>query len=1017
MAWRFVASIVFLISIPNKIFSQYFLQTHINSKNGLPQNTINDIAFDKHGFVWLATEDGIVRYDGANCKVYNSSNSGLKTNRTEQFIKTENGDLYCTMDESDLYKINEVFPKISIQFIRHLNLYETTKFQIPKPKKIDDIINYNQLKLPSLGYYNYCTFHYFPTTTKEIIYKRYVNGLLVLNKDYKIIDSIGIKNVWEHSYYMSQDELIGFHAKIGFYRIGQHNKILPISASIKSYNKDSKLLWDEKENKSYFINDNTIYAVQLIGTKIQLDTLIKQADIANITDICISNNKDQIIIGTLTNGVYLYNKIKINTIASLQGDNNYYAQAYSKSLKAFVLTFPLQILSSTTDRIFPIQSNGFKFCSYLENDSILWTTNNDTLYKYHINQQMKPEKIVNFEGNRNGISIIARKNETSFYIVTNSHIYLKSKEEPFKKLGTIPYNNKYKRNYTLLQDGDSLLWIASHFGLHKYHLKSNTISHTYLKDTTVRALYKTTDGHLFVGTYGNGWFVLSKHNKLIKMPADRGKSTQVTHSFIHDASDNIWLTTNNGLFKIAYQNILQFIKDTSHQLYYYKYSEKDGLSSSEFNGGCHPTHVQLDKNSWSLQSNQGLVQLDVDQLKNEVDTNALFIDEILLDNTPLTNISPTLDLPNHNFKLDIYLATAHWNDYDNLIIDYQLSNEQEKTQWITIRDIKNPIIIKNLKGGTHDLVIRKRNIGSSNEFQYVRLKIHVPKIYSEQIWFYPLLLLAIIIFAYLVSRIANYSINRRKEKLKQLVYQKTKEIQLANQDLEFKNREIINKNETLEQEAKIKRTLLYLLGHDIATPLRFVNLFLDHQNVASLTEDDILDVKISVKNIQILLDNLMAWLRKVERQQWQPVLSKVNVNALIEAKIKLFDLIIRKRGLRIKFEKKEPIFWQTDQIICSIAIQNLLGNAINHSKNDTIEISYHLHATYLELIIENNGSFFSDETINSINANLNNENSEETLSGYGIGLKITNELLKLINGKIIISNTKNGAKSTMLIYE
>src|SRR5437899_5584997 len=73
----------------------YFLQTHINSRNGLPQNTIRDMVISNSGYMWLATEDGLVRFDGRNTQIYNSQNSPLKKNRITQLIKTSDGKLYC----------------------------------------------------------------------------------------------------------------------------------------------------------------------------------------------------------------------------------------------------------------------------------------------------------------------------------------------------------------------------------------------------------------------------------------------------------------------------------------------------------------------------------------------------------------------------------------------------------------------------------------------------------------------------------------------------------------------------------------------------------------------------------------------------------------------------------------------------------------------------------------------------------------------------------------------------------
>ena len=50
----------------------------LSTKNGLPQDVVNDIAISDDGFVWIATEGGLVRWDGVRTKrITDSSNTLL----------------------------------------------------------------------------------------------------------------------------------------------------------------------------------------------------------------------------------------------------------------------------------------------------------------------------------------------------------------------------------------------------------------------------------------------------------------------------------------------------------------------------------------------------------------------------------------------------------------------------------------------------------------------------------------------------------------------------------------------------------------------------------------------------------------------------------------------------------------------------------------------------------------------------------------------------------------------------
>src|SRR5947208_4362094 len=72
-------------------------QVAINSwtaDNGLPQNIARAICQSPDGYLWLATFDGLVRFDGVRFVTYNRSNtSGIKGNRFGSLLCTADGDL------------------------------------------------------------------------------------------------------------------------------------------------------------------------------------------------------------------------------------------------------------------------------------------------------------------------------------------------------------------------------------------------------------------------------------------------------------------------------------------------------------------------------------------------------------------------------------------------------------------------------------------------------------------------------------------------------------------------------------------------------------------------------------------------------------------------------------------------------------------------------------------------------------------------------------------------------------
>ena len=59
---------------PQCAFAQFRIQ-QFTSSNGLPQNTVASIAQTRDGYLWVATYDGLVRYDGVTFTIFDKGNT------------------------------------------------------------------------------------------------------------------------------------------------------------------------------------------------------------------------------------------------------------------------------------------------------------------------------------------------------------------------------------------------------------------------------------------------------------------------------------------------------------------------------------------------------------------------------------------------------------------------------------------------------------------------------------------------------------------------------------------------------------------------------------------------------------------------------------------------------------------------------------------------------------------------------------------------------------------------------
>lgn len=82
---------------------------HLTTSEGLPQGTVFATLQDSRGFVWLGTEDGLVRYDGHELVRYahsRSSGTGLPGNFIYQIVEDSHHDLWIAIKDTGLVRWN-----------------------------------------------------------------------------------------------------------------------------------------------------------------------------------------------------------------------------------------------------------------------------------------------------------------------------------------------------------------------------------------------------------------------------------------------------------------------------------------------------------------------------------------------------------------------------------------------------------------------------------------------------------------------------------------------------------------------------------------------------------------------------------------------------------------------------------------------------------------------------------------------------------------------------------------------
>ena len=78
----------------------HFVHQLWTADDGLPVNSINDILQTRDGYLWLATYDGLVRFDGVRFTVFDMANTeALGTNRINEILPTRNGHIWIASSD------------------------------------------------------------------------------------------------------------------------------------------------------------------------------------------------------------------------------------------------------------------------------------------------------------------------------------------------------------------------------------------------------------------------------------------------------------------------------------------------------------------------------------------------------------------------------------------------------------------------------------------------------------------------------------------------------------------------------------------------------------------------------------------------------------------------------------------------------------------------------------------------------------------------------------------------------
>lgn len=988
-------------------FDKGFIVNEYNTENGLPANGIKGIAFDrKTNFLWVATEAGIMRFNGQDFKTFTTRDiPALASERISKLIINRQGEVKFLDIVGNTFRIINNKPVLekagdkaeAINYNRQLSVHLSNRELVEIIEKADNRNYYNiYSSVIDLG----DTACLLGTNWNEIIYFR-------TGKSYP--DTLTPRASHTPTLFKVGDEpfLIDDNGRIFNINPAQ-KKIRPIALKTtgkafppQQINK-AFIGWDQKEKTTLFILDNEAYLLSYDGRDLQARLICDQIPAtSNIRYAFYQMDSKQLFIGTQSKGIIIIRPSYFKTIKK-NGNNPSIPNATYTQLELGerkILTNDAITLSEsgTQKTSFPI-SKPIGLSTYNLDDSILLFSakhaiaQNNSVHSYNFKTgEIKgyPKILVNstFAAALSNHTIYLATNLGFGKLVEDSIQYIiKSPAGP--SMGNSPIDMAEISPGTFLS--------ASCNGLIKFD------SHTRKADTLLnypgncfRTIRKIGD-YFFIGTYGAG-FLLYKDGVIKQMPLDKEKYLLYAHCFIPDNKGFCWISTNRGLFKAKVADMIRGFNEKNPTIYYHYFGKNDGIEMTELNGGCTPCAIQLKDGTLSFPSMDGFLWVHPDTIPDVLPGSDVFIDEMIIDDTTYTNNVENIVLPATTNSITIKLSYNGWDNKENIYFDYRLGKEAQYKQ-VRIEDGAS-IQLDNLPAGKYELTVRKLNGYGVDNYSFKTLNFTIEKYWFNSWWFTLLCFIAALGLVRIFLWYKTQKLEAGRLVLEKQVAEKTQSLQ--------------QKNAALEKSNSVQTRLISIISHDIITPLKFMavggkELMEKHAIMPeSLKHETIEEITHTAQELQLLSTNIMNWM-KYQNENRKQEKESFNLHEATRQVTGIHKSIARKK--KIPLQNNIPadlVIYQYYEPL-KILLYNLLSNAINFSIKGAINITAEQSSNAIILKVEDQGVGMTKEQVKNIlsddyiisSANIDNR------KGNGLGYLIIKDLLKMIDGKIAIESKK-----------
>lgn len=1026
------------------IFSPSFSQTPIftnhqkfSVEDGLPQSFISGITQDKNGFIWLATLDGLARFDGRQFKRFHykpGQSDGLSSNAIVNMYSFGNNQISILYDgyKNDLLDLQTLqvshqnIPEI-LRKISGISWAVTTTENIFNGKTWLFVQKGNK----GIGWYD--------IRNNEIIYASTSNGILANDTVYALLQTLQGKTylINENGVQVSDTGKSTFTWIPMYTGIKAHNTFgeaedyyggnwvseLPNDRlAVTDYDTlvildlkyKKRITYDlrepmhlnpkqipiltktDKHQQLYFAHGGKVYRLQNDG---QLK-ILWQNNIAPSLEItsCFIDRTDALWVSVNAQGLVKVD-LKAKPFQSYLYKSNFFVDILRQSgipESKMPSEWPKEPDSYFFRYVYDSKGNLFYSFNPKRNSGIFYLENS-------IEKELPGSK-----GKRQvftALTVDAKDGLWAFDLEKGGWYYWKNKNsEPV-------FYPPLRNSLTGIFSADALfaggkLWMTTYYqGLLEYENQKlkNQFAGKYQGgnlsgELTEMCADPINKDNFWIGSRGGGLILFNAYKGVQRVfTTDDGLPNNTIYCIVTDQFKNLWCSSNMGIFRF---------NPVTHQVT--RFEKPDGLPGNEFNRAH---KFKFPDGKIAFGGVEGFTIFDPKNFENQQKADAVPIEitAIEINNSALSfpleqkgvhvalNELRLLELPYDKNYLRIEFAAMQFNQPGKIRYRYQLKGADKV--WVNA-GTNNIAVYSALSPGKYQFMVNATDYDGrwSNDIKELTIEIHPP--FWATTWayiLYGLILLALfrwyIVYKENQNRIKHRLVLEHKDALRLREMDEVKDRFFSNITHEFRTplTLIITPLEKLLHEGTVPEYLtetLYSIKNNSGRLLKLINQFLDFSKL----NDGHMKINLSMGELSLFVKNQV--------DSFSP--------AAIEKNISLISHIQNKGEFYLFDEDK----WEK-------IIANLLSNAIKFTPDGgTIDVNFEINEQTASLEVHDTGKGIPLTEQSKIFERFYQVDSLSTreFMGTGIGLSLVKEMADILQGSIALKSAPGeGATFTIQI--